>query len=88
MNAVIQPEEVAACIQEAMERGQLPAEGRRAGRQLVTQLSTLGAQLAHVSDVEPIRAELHRLITKLRRHNRRMTEFAYDSVSLEIGGSG
>lgn len=40
MNAVIQPEEVAACIQEAMARGQLPAEGRRAGRQLVTQLTT------------------------------------------------
>lgn len=56
-------------------------------RTLVTQLSALGAQLAQVSDVEPIRAELHRLIKRLRHHSRRMTDYAYDSVSLELGGS-
>ncbi len=56
-------------------------------RTLVAQLSALGAQLGQVSDVEPIRAELHRLTNRLRHHARRMTDFAYDSVSLEIGGS-
>ena len=56
-------------------------------RKLVTQLSSLGAQLAQVRDVEPVRAELHRLINRLRHHSRRMSDFAYDQVSLELGGS-
>jgi hypothetical protein len=56
-------------------------------RNLVTQLSALGAQLAQVSDVEPIRAELQRLVNKLQHHSRKMTDYAYDTVSLELGGS-
>lgn len=86
-----------ASIREALLRehtrsgdGWLAARARYLGeerRKLVARVSALGAQLTHVSDVEPVRAELHRLVGDLRRHNRRVTDFAYDMVGLELGGS-
>lgn len=65
-------------------RGQyLNAERRR----LIEQVSRLGSMILEVKDVEPVRDELHRLVQDLEHHNRRVTDLAYDTVSLELGGS-
>ena len=38
-------------------------------------------------EVEPLRAELRRVITELARHRQRLNDLLYDTVALELGGS-
>ena len=54
---------------------------------LVARLSALGPQVLDAADVEPVRRELKRLIADLERHRQRLNDLAYDTVSLDLGGS-
>ncbi|HET6625347.1 MAG TPA: hypothetical protein VFG63_03065 [Nocardioidaceae bacterium] len=54
---------------------------------LVRKLAALGPQVLEAPDVEPVRAELRRLVAELDRHRQRLNDLAYDTVSLELGGS-
>ena len=50
-------------------------------------LTELGPRVLEVPDIEPVRAELQRLVSDLERHRQRLNDLVYDSVSLELGGS-
>jgi hypothetical protein len=54
---------------------------------LVARVSELGPQVLEAVDVEPVRAELQRLVADLERHRQHLNDLVYDSVSLELGGS-
>ncbi|MEO5711091.1 MAG: hypothetical protein ABIQ59_14880 [Nocardioidaceae bacterium] len=57
----------------------------RAG--LVSRLAVLGPEVLEAPEVEPVRAQLLRLVADLERHRQRLNDLVYDSVSLELGGS-
>jgi hypothetical protein len=54
---------------------------------LFLKLELLAGQVVDAADVEPIRAELKRLLTELGRHRQRLNDLVYDTVALELGGS-
>jgi len=54
---------------------------------LLRKLVDLGPQILEAPDVEPARRELMRLIADLERHQQRLNDLVYDTVSLELGGS-
>jgi hypothetical protein len=54
---------------------------------LVARVSELGPRVLDAVDVEPIRAELRRLVVDLERHRQHLNDLVYDAVSLELGGS-
>ena len=55
---------------------------------LLRRLAELGAQVLDAPDVEQVRADLRRLVTDVERHRQRLNDLVYDSVSMELGGSG
>ncbi|MGZ4699432.1 MAG: hypothetical protein ACXVYS_18515 [Oryzihumus sp.] len=57
----------------------------RAG--LIQRVVALGPQVLEVPDVDPVRAELGRLVADLEHHRQRLNDLVYDAVSLELGGS-
>lgn len=60
---------------------------RRERDSLLRRLAALGGQVLDTADVEPVRADLQRLVTDLEHHRQRLNNLVYDSVSLELGGS-
>jgi len=54
---------------------------------LLRKLAALGPQVLESADVEPVRRQLLRLVGDLERHRQRLNDLAYDTVSLELGGS-
>ncbi len=54
---------------------------------LLARLNGLASQVLVAHDIEPVRAELSRLLADIDRHAQRMSDLAYDEVELEIGGS-
>ena len=85
-----------AGVKEALTREYAHPDGWLAARShalalerdaLVRRLTELGPAVLEAPDVEPVRAELHRLVRDLERHRQRLNDLAYDSVSLELGGS-
>jgi hypothetical protein len=54
---------------------------------LLRRLDRLGHQVAEAPDVEPLHAELKRLLSDLERHCQRLNDLVYDGVALELGGS-
>lgn len=54
---------------------------------LVGRLAVLGPEVLEAPDVEAVRGELLRLVVDLERHQQRLNDLVYDSVSLELGGS-
>ncbi|HEY0948990.1 hypothetical protein [Nocardioides sp.] len=54
---------------------------------LLGRLSALGPAVLESLDVEPVRAELDRLVVDIGRHAQRLHDLAYDEVELELGGS-
>jgi hypothetical protein len=54
---------------------------------LLLKLNILSAQVVEAADVEPVRAELQRVLTELGRHRQRLNDLVYDTVALELGGS-
>lgn len=54
---------------------------------LSLKLDHLAGQILDVTDVEPVCAELHRMLTELGRHRQRLNDLVYDTVALELGGS-
>lgn len=54
---------------------------------LVARLGELGPRVLDAVDVEPVRADLQRLVVDLERHRQHLNDLVYDSVSLELGGS-
>jgi hypothetical protein len=68
----------------------LSARAARALRErdtLLARLNRLASQVLVAHDVEPVRADLRRLLADIERHAQRMSDLAYDEVELEIGGS-
>lgn len=60
---------------------------RREREVLLRRLCELGPQVLDAADVEPVRQSLHRLLCDLDRYRQRVNDLAYDTVSLELGGS-
>jgi hypothetical protein len=54
---------------------------------LIRRLTELGPAVLESADVEPVRAELVKLVGSLERYRQRLNDLVYDSVSLELGGS-
>jgi hypothetical protein len=54
---------------------------------LLRRLAALGPQVLESADVEPVRRQLLRLVGDLERHRQKLNDLAYDTVSLELGGS-
>lgn len=60
---------------------------------LVRERETLSVKLDRLAnqvldgDVEPLRAELRRILNELGRHRQRLNDLLYDTVALELGGS-
>jgi hypothetical protein len=54
---------------------------------LLGRLSALGPAVLESLEVEPVRAELDRLVVDIGRHAQRLHDLAYDEVELELGGS-
>jgi hypothetical protein len=54
---------------------------------LLARLGELGPQVLDAVDVEPVRADLQRLVGDLERHRQHLNDLVYDSVSLDLGGS-
>ena len=54
---------------------------------LLNQVAELGSRVLDTFDIEPVRADLHRLVSDLERHRQHLNDLVYDSVSLELGGS-
>lgn len=54
---------------------------------LLRKLADLGPIVLESADVEPVRAELKRLVGDLEHHRQRLNDLVYDTVSLELGGS-
>ena len=85
-----------AGVKEALSREYWQPDGWLAARSevlsrerdaLVHRLSELGPTVLEAPDVEPVRAQLHRLVTDLEHHRQRLSDLAYDAVTLELGGS-
>lgn len=55
--------------------------------QLLARLVALGPRVLEGADLEAVRADLLRLVNDLEHHRQRLSDLAYDSVSLELGGS-
>jgi hypothetical protein len=55
--------------------------------QLIARLTALGQRVLDRLDPERARAEMHRLVLDLEHYRQRLHDLAYDSVSLELGGS-
>ena len=53
----------------------------------MARLGELGPRVLDAVDVEPVRADLRRLVVDLERHRQHLNDLVYDSVSLELGGS-
>lgn len=54
---------------------------------LLRRLEALGTRVVEAADVEPVHAELRRLLADLQRHRQRLNDLVYDTVALELGGS-
>lgn len=54
---------------------------------LLSRLGALGPRLLETHEVEPVRAELLRLLVDIEHHLQRLRDLAYDDVELELGGS-
>jgi hypothetical protein len=54
---------------------------------LLGRLAVLSASVLDEPDVETVRDELHRLVAAAERYRQRLNDLAYDSVSMELGGS-
>ena len=54
---------------------------------LLRRLAALGPQVLEAADVDPVRRQLLRLVGDLERHRQKLNDLAYDTVSLELGGS-
>ncbi len=85
-----------AGVKEALSREYAHPDGWLAARShalardrdaLVRRLSELGPLVLETPDVEPVRAQLLRLVADLERHRQRLSDLTYDAVSLELGGS-
>jgi hypothetical protein len=55
--------------------------------QLLKRLAVLGPLVLDAPDVEPVRAQLLRLLADLDHHRQRLNDLVYDTASLELGGS-
>lgn len=60
---------------------------QRERTRLIARIAVLGNRIIEAPDVEPVREELHRLVNDLEHHSQRVSDLAYDAVSLELGGS-
>lgn len=54
---------------------------------LLARLNLLSSQVLTEADVEPVAAQLSRLLGDIDHHQQRLHDLAYDDVELEIGGS-
>lgn len=54
---------------------------------LLHKMDLLDVRLAEAPDVEPLRADLLRLVGELRHHRQRLNDLVYDTVALDLGGS-
>jgi len=54
---------------------------------LLGRLAVLSASVLDEPDVETVRDELRRLVAAAERYRQRLNDLAYDSVSMELGGS-
>lgn len=54
---------------------------------LLLKMDHLAGRIIEVADVDPLRAELQRLVRDLRRHRQRINDLVYDTVALDLGGS-
>jgi hypothetical protein len=59
----------------------------RERQSLMTRLAQLGPMVLEASDLEPVRAELKRLVADLAHHRQRLRDLVYDEVEIEFGGS-
>lgn len=75
---------------DQLEDGWLAARHGAAIRErntLLVRLAAQGRAVLEANDVEPVRADLLRLIADVARHVQRLHDLAYDEVELELGGS-
>ena len=54
---------------------------------LQRKLADLGPQVLDAADLDPVRTQLVRLVADLERHQQKLNDLVYDTVSLELGGS-
>lgn len=54
---------------------------------LLARLAVLRTTLTDAADPEPVRETLSRLLLDVRHHHQRVTDLAYDALSLDVGGS-
>jgi len=64
--------------------GHLHRERNRLLTRVAALVGLLGTEAV---DDEPLRQNLHRLAIDLHHHQQRVNDLAYDSVSMEVGGS-
>lgn len=60
---------------------------QRERRALLGRLSSLGKRVQQAPEVDPLRAELKRLLVDVSHHVQKLHDLAYDDVELEVGGS-
>jgi len=54
---------------------------------LLLKMDRLAGRIAEATDVDPLQAELHRLVHDVHRHRQRLNGLVYDTVALDLGGS-
>jgi hypothetical protein len=54
---------------------------------LLLKMDHLAGRITEAADVDPLRAELQRLVRDLQRHRQRLNDLVYDTVALDLGGS-
>jgi hypothetical protein len=54
---------------------------------LITRLASMGPLVLESAEVEPVRAEIKRLLTDITHHRQRVHDLVYDEVEIEFGGS-
>lgn len=54
---------------------------------LLARISALGPRVQEAVEIGPVRHEIKRLLTDVTHHLQRLSDLAYDSVELELGGS-
>jgi hypothetical protein len=54
---------------------------------LLLKMDRLAGRIAEAADVDPLQAELQRLVSDLHRHRQRLNDLVYDTLALDLGGS-
>ncbi len=63
------------------------AQAQRERQALLARIAQLSPVVMLAEGVEDVRAEIERLLHDAERHQQRVSNLIYDSVSLELGGS-